>query len=117
MLAASMLMPMLVLSSWGRGSYLLLAEETVEHGYQILGFIACAAAIWLGIRRDWRETVNAAVAFFVLFLYVRYFDWWWEVIPRYLFFLLLGLTAVVILLVLRRVRGGGAGPLGEALAR
>ena len=66
-----------------------------------------AAAIWIGVRREWRETVNVGVVFFVLFLYVRYFDWWWDSMPKYLFFLLLGLTAVAILLILRRARAGG----------
>ena len=34
----------------------------------------------------------------------RFFDWWWQVMPKYLFFLVLGLCAVLILLVLRRLR-------------
>jgi len=42
---------------------------------------------------------------FVVLLYTKFFDWWWEAMPKYLFFLVLGLTAVLFLLVLKRLRG------------
>ena len=101
---AAVLLPMLILSTWGVGSYANFDRETIERMYQVLGFATCAIAIWVGVRREWRETVNVGVVFFVLFLYMRFFDWWWDSMPKYLFFLILGLTAVVILLGLRRVR-------------
>ena len=110
----AVLFPMLILSTWGMGSYTALDRETVERIYQVLGFATCAGAIWLGVRREWRETVNTGVAFFVLFLYIRFFDWWWDVMPKYLFFLILGLTAVGILLALRRARAAGLHVLGGA---
>jgi uncharacterized membrane protein len=43
--------------------------------------------------------------FFVIFLYTKFFDWWWESMPKYLFFLILGLLAILFLLVIRRLRG------------
>ena len=49
--------------------------------------------------------VNTGVVFFVIFLYTKFFDWWWEVMPRYLFFLVLALAALLCLVVLRRLRG------------
>jgi uncharacterized membrane protein len=94
----------LILSHWGAGSYLSLPVKTVENGYQVAGFVLSAAVIWGGIRRHWPGTVNLGSTFFVIFLYTKLFDWWWDWMPKYLFFLLLGLMAVGLLLVLRRMR-------------
>jgi uncharacterized membrane protein len=97
-------LPMLVLANWGDGSYLPLEAGTIEHLYQALGFLATGAAIALGIRKHWSDVVNTSVTFFVVFLYTKFYDWWWEVMPKYLFFLVLGLTALLTLFVLRRLR-------------
>lgn len=99
-----LLLPMLVLANWGRSSYLPLDNGTVENLYQVLGFVVTALLIWVGARREWPEVVNTGLVFFVVFLFTKLFDWWWEVMPKYLFFLVLGLCAVLILLVLRRLR-------------
>jgi uncharacterized membrane protein len=98
------LLPVLLLSNWGDSSYLRLEADTIEGGYQVLGFAASAGAIWLGIRRRWTHVTNTGVVFFVIFLYTKFFDWWWESMPKYLFFLVLGLVAILLLSVLRRVR-------------
>lgn len=100
----ALFLPMLVLANWGESSYLDLAPSRIEASYQLLGFAAAAAVIWLGIRREWPEVVNTGLSFFVIFLYTKLFDWWWQSLPKYLFFLMLGLTAVAILLLLRRLR-------------
>lgn len=97
--------PMLVLGHWGHGSHLDLDPKLIEGGYQLAGFFASAVAIWFGARRDWNEVVNTGIVFFVIFLYTKFFDWWWRIMPKYLFFLVLGLAAVLILLALRRLRG------------
>ena len=97
--------PMLVLGHWGYGSHLDFAPAAIEGGYQLAGFAASALVIWLGARRDWAETVNTGIVFFVIFLYTKFFDWWWRIMPKYLFFLVLGLAAILILLALRRLRG------------
>ena len=110
----AILLPMLILSTWGAATYAPLTSHTVERIYQVIGFVTCAAVIWLGVRREWRETVNTGVIFFVLFLYARFFDWWWDVLPKYLFFLVVGLTAVLILVALRRARASGVHVLGGA---
>ncbi len=109
----TLFLPMLVLANWGRLSYLDFEENSVEGFYQVMGFVLSAAAIWLGARRNWREVVNTAATFFVIFLYTKFFDWWWDSMPKYLFFLVLGLTAVLLLVIMRRLRatgllGGGA---------
>jgi uncharacterized membrane protein len=98
------LLPILVLANWGRGSYLPFAPSSIEHLYQALGFFVSAGAIWLGVRREWPDVVNTGMTFFVIFLYTKFYDWWWDVMPKFLFFLIIALTSILFLLVLRRLR-------------
>src|SRR4029079_11328906 len=100
----ALFLPMIVLANWGEASYLPFDDWAIEAIYQILGFAGTAAAICLGVRRQWPHVVNTAVTLFIALLYTKFFDWWWEAMPKYLFFLVLGLTAVLFLLVLRRLR-------------
>lgn len=97
-------LPVLVLANWGLASYLDLGRNTVEAGYQVAGFACSALAIWLGIKRSWPEVVNTGNVFFTIFLYTKFFDWWWDWMPKYLFFLIVGLTAILMLLVFKRLR-------------
>lgn len=106
--------PVLILSHWGQISYLDLEPKLIEGGYQVTGFAASALAIWIGTRREWPEAVNTGITFFVLFLYTKFYNWWWDVMPKYLFFLVLGLTALLVLLILKRLRGAiGRSDTGE----
>jgi len=82
----------------------MVPDESVEHLYQVAGFILAGLTIWLGIRRHWPGVTNLGSTFFVIFLYTKLYDWWWDWMPKYLFFLLLGAIAVLVLLVLRRLR-------------
>jgi len=100
----TILLPVLVMGNWGGSSYLDWDTDFIEGSYQVLGFVSSAFAVWLGVRRQWPEVVNTGVTFFVIFLYTKIFDWWWESMPKYLFFLVLGLVAVLFLLVLKRLR-------------
>lgn len=100
----TLFLPMLILANWGSSSYLGLNPDIIEGAYQTMGFITAALAVWLGVRKQWNEVTNTGVTFFLLFMYTKMFDWWWEVMPKYLFFLVLGLTAILLLLMLRRVR-------------
>ncbi len=99
--------PILILSNWGMISYLQLPAKSVEGLYQVAGFILSAAAIWVGIRKGWPEVVNTGNVFFTIFLYTKFYDWWWDWMPKYLFFLLIGLTAILMLLILKRLRRAG----------
>lgn len=95
---------MLVLSESGGNSYLPLESETVEATYQILGvFLAGAATAW-GLRRRWPEVTWSGAAFFALFLFIKFVDWWWDWMPRYLFFLIVGLAVLGILVLVQRLR-------------
>lgn len=103
----------LLLAHWGDGSYLQIDREVLEGFYQLFGFAASAGAIWLGTRRNWGEVFNTGVVFFVIFLYTKFYDWWWEIMPKYLFFLVVGLTAVLLLLILKRLRVAARHPHEE----
>ncbi len=100
----AMLLPVLVLSNWGYISYLKWPAATIEHFYQVFGFMLSALLVWLGLRKQWGEVVNTGVTFFVIFLYTKFYDWWWEILPKYLFFLVVGLTAVLFLFIIKRLR-------------
>ena len=100
----TLLLPVLVLANWGWTSYLAFEGATVERIYQVLGFVFSAAAVWLGVRRDWPETVNTGTVFFVIFLYTKFYDWWWEAVPKFVFFLIIGLTSILFILVMKRLR-------------
>ncbi len=112
----TLFLPMLVLANWGQISYLDFDRTLIQGFYQVLGFVGSAAAIWLGTRRHWPEVVNTGLTFFVIFLYTKFFDWWWDIMPKYLFFLVIGLSAVLLLFVFKRLRAGGFKAAGEASA-
>jgi len=98
--------PLLILAHWGDGSYLDAPAASIEHFYQVFGFVAAAGAIGLGIRRGESDVVNTGVTFFMISLYTKFYDWWWDLVPKYVFFFVIGATAVGVLLLLRRLRAG-----------
>ncbi len=96
--------PVLILSNWGRISYMSFESAAIEVFYQAVGFVFSSLAIWYGVKRSLPEVVNTGNVFLTLFLYTKFFDWWWDWMPKYLFFFLVGLSAILILLVLKRLR-------------
>ena len=86
-----------------------LAVATVEIVYQLLSFVLAGLAIVVGARRGWREVEVAGIVFLVLLLLARFFDWWWDFLPRWLFFLVIGALSVALLLALRRLRAARHG--------
>lgn len=99
-----LLLPILLLSNWAEGSYLDWDRVLIKDSYQTLGFLLSAAAIWRGVRSGRGEVLNTGVVFFVIFLFTKLYDWWWDTMPKWLFFLLIALLAVLTLTVLRRLR-------------
>jgi len=97
-------LPILILSNWGRVSYLNWSIDLIEGVYQFIGFTLSVSAIWWGIKRHWGEVTNTGNVFFLLFLYTKLFDWWWEWMPKYIFFFILGLSALLALIVFKRIR-------------
>jgi len=108
----TLFLPILILSHWGYGSYLNVDPDIIEGVYQFAGFALSAGAIFYGIRRGWAHVVNTGVTFFVIFLYTKVFDWWWEAMPKYLFFFVLALIAILCLMVMKRLR-----KLGRRISR
>jgi uncharacterized membrane protein len=108
--------PILILSNWGYISYLNYNSNIIEGAYQILGFALAAGVIWLGIRKHWQDVVNTGNVFFVIFLYTKMFDWWWDIMPKYLFFFVIGLTAILFLVIFKRLRSKGYLTVGEEQA-
>ena len=96
--------PVLILANWGRISYLDLTSDSIEIIYQIVGFTVSVAAIWLGIRKNWPDLINTGNVFFTVFLYTKFYDWWWDWMPKYLFFLVIALAAILMLLIFKRLR-------------
>lgn len=96
--------PILILANWGEISYLTWNSHIIEGSYQVAGFILSACAIWLGIKYFYNDVVNTGNVFFVLFLFTKLFDWWWDWMPKYIFFFLLGLTALLVLVMFKRIR-------------
>lgn len=99
-----LLLPVLVLSHWAGGSYLSWSQELVEGMYQALGFMGAGGFIAWGIKRGWNDVINTGATMFTLFFYTKIFDWFWDLIPRYLFFILIGLISLLILVVFKRLR-------------
>ena len=95
---------LLMLSTVGRASLLPAAAWITEAIYQAVMLLVCVAALAVAIRRQWPETVYLSAAALTVFLFVRFADWFWDWLPRYVFFLLLAAMAFAWLFVLRRLR-------------
>jgi len=98
--------PVLILSNFGGASYLAISSETIEAFYQIVGFVISLGAIWLGIHKGWGDLINTGNVFFTLFLYTKFFDWFWAYMPKFLFFLIVGLITLGMMMVFKRIREG-----------
>ena len=69
----------------GSCSYLLVNYHTLELIYQTLGLVCAGIVIWMGIRFEDTRVTNIGATFFMIFLYTKFFDWWWDFMPKYLF--------------------------------
>jgi len=105
---ATILVALWILSLDGFSSLFRADPAFVKAVYQILGFAASGATIALGLRANWPELVPLGAIAFVIFLYTKFYQWFWDWMPAYLFFVLIGLVAVLAILVLRRLRRGAS---------
>jgi hypothetical protein len=98
------LLGLLILSTSGRLSLLPASATATEIIYQVAMLIVCVGLLIHAVRRRWTEIVYLAAGALTVFLLLRFVDWFWDAIPRFVFFLALALVAFGWLLVLRRVR-------------
>lgn len=108
--------PALMVGFDGDHSFLPWDEKAVEHCWQLVTGLSAALLVALGVRRGWTETVYTSVFFGTLLLIFKFFEWWWDALPKELFFLLVGLIAVLAVLVLRRLRAAKTGQSAPAAA-
>ena len=102
-------MGLLVLSSEGSASLLPTPSRVSELIYQGLTLLACTVTLILAIRRQRLESVYIAAGALTIFLFIRFVDWFWDLLPRYVFFFMLAAVAFAWLFALRRVRARLAG--------
>ena len=102
----------LVLSATGTVSILPFDEDAVKVAYQVVAVVASIVTIGLGLRHGLADVVNVGSLFTGLFLLLRFVDWWWDWMPKYLFFLILTAVALAWLWGLRLARRRLA--MGEA---
>lgn len=98
---------MLFLASYGDLSYLSYlswSTKPVEYFYQAASFVVSGATICLGVRWRLQDVVVNGNVFFILFLYTRFFAWWWPWMPAYLFFFIVGVITVGLLFYLKWLR-------------
>ena len=105
--------PILILANWAPVSYINFDDNIIEGIYQVAGFIFSATAIWIGLKKNWPEVVNTGNVFFVIFLYTKFYDWWWDWMPKYIFFFVISLTAILALLIFKRLRNTRYNQLSE----
>ena len=95
-----------VLELWhnGSSSFFSLDSTIIERAYQVVAFLAAALTIWFGIRTERTSIMNLGAAAFTLFLFIKFVDWWWDWMPKYIFFFLVGSIAIGLLLAFRKLR-------------
>ncbi len=96
----------------GIGLYLALffpgtpgsAHKDLVLSANIIFALAIFIVLILGYLREYPAYVNIALLFFVLDVIVRYFDFFWKLLPRSLFFIIGGLTLLFGGILLERKR-------------
>ncbi len=100
----SIFISLLIMSHCGRCSYFLYDPYALEIFYQSLGFVCAAATIRIGIRFHHAGITNIGATFFTIFLYTKFFDWWWDLVPKYLFFFVISVISLGLLAAFKKLR-------------
>jgi hypothetical protein len=72
--------------------------------YQGITLIAAIVVLVVAIRFQFVESVYIAAGALTIFLLIRFVDWFWDAMPRFVFFLVLAGGAFAWLIALRRLR-------------
>lgn len=102
--ACSYFFTVLILSFNGHASSLWWDANVIEGFYQLIGFATAAGLLVLGLRQQDSLLMILGSIFFALFLCSKFFDWWWDWMPKSLFFLVLGMTMILMMMVFKRLR-------------
>jgi uncharacterized membrane protein len=70
----------------------------------VVGFVCAATVIWIGIRSHYTGVTNIGATFFTIFLYTKFFDWWWDLMPKYLFFFIISVISLGLLAAFKQLR-------------
>jgi hypothetical protein len=99
------LLGLLVLSAAGTSSLVPINASAIEVIYQVVMLVVCIGLLVVAVRRGWNESVSLVSVALALFLLMRYVDWFWNLLPRFLFFLTLAALSFAWLWAMRRMRG------------
>jgi len=100
----SIFIALLIMSHCGNCSYFLIDSDTLTGIYQVLGFAGAGIAVWAGIHFHHSGVTNIGVTFFTIFLYTKFFDWWWDLVPKYLFFFIISVISLGLLSAFKNMR-------------
>ncbi len=100
----SIFIALLVMGHCGRCSYSLMENDTLEIIYQTLGLVCAGIVIWMGIHFHYTGVTNIGATFFTIFLYTKFFDWWWDFLPKYMFFFILSVISLGLLSGFKKMR-------------
>lgn len=101
---AMLLVPLLVLTTTGTASLLPWSPDAIEAFYQVVAVLVAIVTIAVGLKVGYPEVFGIGSTFAAIFLLLRFIDWWWDWMPRYLFFLLMAALALLFLWAMRLAR-------------
>ena len=84
--------------------YIPASENTYMIFFNIIFLGLLTLLLYVGYSTENIGIVNTTMFWFVLLIFARYFDFFWELLPRSLFFMLGGLVLLVISVILERKR-------------
>ena len=95
----------LLLLSNARGFSLLAFDPSTSLAvYQVVFVVVALALLWRALRAGDGPGVTIVAGMLALFLFVRYVDWFWDLLPAWAFFLVIAAAAFASIGLLRRVR-------------
>lgn len=84
--------------------YIPASEKTYMVLFNVIFLGLLTLLLYAGYSTEDIRIVNTTMFWFILLIFARYFDFFWELLPRSLFFMLGGLVLLIISVVLERKR-------------